>query len=152
MKLIVVCGQRNSGKTSWVCALVSEYTKRGFKVGTLKHTHHRHDVEGKDTDRHQVSGAEKVLLVSSKGLAIYESYTFEPTLEKLSQMYFSDFDIVFAEGYRTSEEAKIVVDNDPDANTVNVIADVPPAIDGVVEELALQTLVEAIEGYFKERE
>ena len=147
-KLIVVCGQRNSGKTTWVCALVSALTKKGFRVGTLKHTHHRHDVEGKDTDKHQVAGAEKVILVSSEGLAIYEPYRAEPSIQEIVNTHFEGYDFVFAEGYRSTDLPKIIVGEDPNANIDNTIARVPAAIEGKVKADTTEEILRELGNYF----
>ena len=43
-----------------------ELSKRGYKVGTIKHTHHDFDLEGKDTWKHREAGA-KIVVGSGKG-------------------------------------------------------------------------------------
>jgi Molybdopterin-guanine dinucleotide biosynthesis protein len=48
MKIVSVAGTKNTGKTTLVTLLVSELVKRGYKVGTVKHTHVKLDVEGKE--------------------------------------------------------------------------------------------------------
>lgn len=146
-KIIVVCGQKNSGKTSWVCAIVDAFTKKGFRVGTLKHTHHRHDVDGKDTDRHQVAGAKKVILVSKEGLAIYRPYDVEPSIQKIVDIHFEGYDFVFAEGYRSSEIPKVIVGDDPNANTMNTITNVQEAPEGVVDPIELAETLSKIQNH-----
>ena len=60
-------GRKNSGKTTLVSELVTEFTARGYRVGTIKHTHHQHelDVPGKDSYRHREAGAAIVGIISS---------------------------------------------------------------------------------------
>ena len=38
MKIITVVGTKNTGKTTLVTMIVKELSKRGYKVGTIKHT------------------------------------------------------------------------------------------------------------------
>ena len=142
--ILVVCGRRNSGKTSWVCALANALLARDIKVGTVKHTHHRHDVEGKDTDRHQRAGVDRVMLISREGSALYRSWTDEPSLADIAAKSFSEYDLVLAEGFRSSAHDKIIVGDDPDANLEALLKRVPPAIDGVVDDVALRETEAAV--------
>ncbi|WP_442483242.1 molybdopterin-guanine dinucleotide biosynthesis protein B [Aeoliella sp. SH292] len=76
MHRIHIIGRKNHGKTTLVVELVRELVRRGIRVGTVKHTHHRHelDVPGKDSHRHREAGA-SVVGVLSRGL----SAVFVPT-------------------------------------------------------------------------
>ena len=122
-EIIVVCGRQDSGKTTWVERLIPVLQRRGFHVGSVKHTHHDYAVVGKDTTRHQNAGASRVVLASRTGGAIYERWDAEPDLEELAERFFSGFDLVFAEGYRSSPLPKIVVGND-DVNESGLLANV----------------------------
>lgn len=125
--LIVVSGDRNSGKTSWVASLVGALRERGVRVGTIKHTHHDYAVVGKDTTRHQEAGADRVVLVAPHGGAVYQRWDAEPDLADVVSNYFADFDVVLAEGYRDSHLPKIVVGAQSRANPENVLATVSRA-------------------------
>jgi molybdopterin-guanine dinucleotide biosynthesis protein B len=61
MKILTVVGTKNTGKTTLVTMIVEELTNRVYKVGTIKHTHHDFDLEGKDTWKHRQAGAEMVV-------------------------------------------------------------------------------------------
>ena len=61
MKIIAVSGTKNTGKTTLVTKIVAELTKRSYNVGTVKHTHHKFDTEGRDTWKHKEAGAEIVV-------------------------------------------------------------------------------------------
>jgi len=73
MKRIHVVGRKNHGKTQLVVDLVQEFRRRGLIVGTIKHTHHRHELDtpGKDSHRHWTAGAAPVGIVSPTMNAIF---------------------------------------------------------------------------------
>ena len=64
MRVFGIAGFKNSGKTTLIVALLRILTARGFKVATIKHAHHRFDVDhpGKDSYRHRDAGAEEVIV------------------------------------------------------------------------------------------
>ena len=57
-----IVGRRNAGKTTLVCELIAAIQDRGFRVATVKHTHHNHELDtpGKDSFRHRQAGAAAV--------------------------------------------------------------------------------------------
>ncbi|MEM2146664.1 MAG: molybdopterin-guanine dinucleotide biosynthesis protein B [Candidatus Jordarchaeaceae archaeon] len=68
MPVLAVIGHKHSGKTTVIEGLVSKLVKRGFNVATSKHVSKNYimDIEGKDTWRHSMVGANPVILVSDK--------------------------------------------------------------------------------------
>ncbi len=75
MKIIVFLGYSNSGKTYAIVSVVKELSRRGMRVGTLKHIHEPDftiDTEGKDTWRHASAGASTVVALAPKELTIIE--------------------------------------------------------------------------------
>src|SRR3972149_6397890 len=73
MKRLHVIGGKSHGKTTLVVELVQECARRHVPVGTIKHTHHRHelDVPGKDSYRHREAGATAVGILSPAMSAIF---------------------------------------------------------------------------------
>lgn len=73
MKRLHIIGGKNHGKTTLVVDLVREFTRRGLRVGTVKHTHHHHelDVPGKDSYEHRAAGAAAVGILSPSMTAIF---------------------------------------------------------------------------------
>lgn len=73
MKRLHVIGGKNHGKTTLVVDLVKEFARRNIRVGTIKHTHHHHelDVPGKDSYRHRTAGASPVGILSPSMNAIF---------------------------------------------------------------------------------
>ncbi|MBV6635133.1 MAG: molybdopterin-guanine dinucleotide biosynthesis protein B, partial [Mameliella sp.] len=87
MRLYGVTGWKNAGKTGLMERLVTEITKRGLTVSTVKHAHHTFDVDhpGKDSYRHRHAGASEVILSSRNRVAhmIELRGAGEPTLDDL---------------------------------------------------------------------
>ncbi|NOX39493.1 MAG: molybdopterin-guanine dinucleotide biosynthesis protein B [Alphaproteobacteria bacterium] len=110
MKTFGIVGWKNNGKTGLMERLVREITARGFTVSTIKHAHHRFDIdqEGKDSFRHREAGAQEVLLSSSNRYALMHEVRgeVEPTLEELLGKL-SPVDLVLIEGYKRDAHAKI---------------------------------------------
>lgn len=75
MRRIHIIGGKNHGKTTLVEEVVAELTSRGLRVGTIKHTHHHHelDVPGKDSHRHRLAGAAAVGILSRSMNAVFWS-------------------------------------------------------------------------------
>ena len=73
MKRLHVIGGKSHGKTTLVVELIKEFARRGIPVGTIKHTHHHHelDVPGKDSYRHRMAGATAVGILSPSMSAIF---------------------------------------------------------------------------------
>lgn len=73
MQRIHIVGRKNHGKTRLVTALVQHLSGLGLRVGTIKHTHHRHelDTEGKDSWQHRQAGATLVGVLSQQLTAIF---------------------------------------------------------------------------------
>jgi molybdopterin-guanine dinucleotide biosynthesis protein B len=114
MQRIHIVGRKNHGKTQLVVELVEEFTRRGLRVGTIKHTHHRHELDtpGKDSHRHRTSGAAVVGVVSQGMCAVF--VPTPPTagvLDRYAAMspMFDACDIVLVEGDSQTDAPKIEV-------------------------------------------
>ncbi|MBO6784109.1 MAG: molybdopterin-guanine dinucleotide biosynthesis protein B, partial [Alphaproteobacteria bacterium] len=101
MKAVGIVGWHNSGKTTLLVALVRELTGRGLRVSTVKHAHHRFDVDtpGKDSWEHRAAGATEVMVGSERRWALMHELRDEPEPDLdalLAKM--SPVDIVLVEG------------------------------------------------------
>jgi molybdopterin-guanine dinucleotide biosynthesis adapter protein len=107
--ILSVVGRSESGKTTLIEKLIPELKRRGYRIGTIKHTHHSIDMDrsGKDSARHRAAGAQTVLLASSGQIAMFKSTRTE-TLEALVG-YFDDVDLLITEGYKRENKPKIEV-------------------------------------------
>lgn len=105
-----VTGWKNSGKTTMVAALVSEFSSRGLKVSTIKHAHHSFDIdhEGTDSWQHRKAGAGEVALVSKNRWALMHELKDEdepPLSEILNKL--SPCDLILIEGFKREGHSKI---------------------------------------------
>mgnify|MGYP003205544328 CR=1 FL=1 len=106
-------GYQNSGKTTLVEKVIAELTRRGLRVGSLKHHgHHGFDIDvpAKDTWRHHQAGSKHVGLICATRWAEYADTREEdemPACELLSR--YNDVDVVIIEGYKTEGFDNIVV-------------------------------------------
>lgn len=112
--IIGVAGFKNAGKTTLVEKLVSELTRRGHRVSTVKHAHHSFDIdhEGRDSFRHRKAGASEVAVVSASRWAIIHESRGEaepPLADILAKL--APCDLVIVEGYKRDTHDKIEVRN-----------------------------------------
>jgi molybdopterin-guanine dinucleotide biosynthesis protein B len=94
-RIFGVTGWKNSGKTTLVTRLVTEFTRRGLAVSSVKHAHHAFDIDKPETDsfRHREAGAREVS---------------EPPLEAALK-HVSPCDLILIEGYKREGHPKIEV-------------------------------------------
>lgn len=112
MNIIGIVGWKNAGKTTLASALIRELSSRGLAVSSIKHAHHRVDVDqpGTDSYKHREAGAREVILAGGQRFAIMHELrdTPEPSLEQLLARL-APCDWVVVEGYKTHAHAKIEV-------------------------------------------
>ncbi|RDL51487.1 Molybdopterin-guanine dinucleotide biosynthesis adapter protein [Ensifer sp. M14] len=109
-RIFGIAGWKNSGKTGLMVRLVTELTRRGFVVSTVKHAHHDFDIDkvGADSFRHREAGAHEVTIVSGTRFAIMHELrgapepSFEEILARLAPC-----DLVLVEGYKREPIPKI---------------------------------------------
>jgi molybdopterin-guanine dinucleotide biosynthesis protein B len=119
MKRIHILGRKNHGKTTLLVELVEYLTAHGFRVGTIKHTHHAHELDtpGKDSHRHRAAGASVSAILSRSLNALF----WPPELQKQGgegaamdryaefEPHFAACDLVLVEGDTTCQGTKIEV-------------------------------------------
>lgn len=73
VKRVHIIGGKNHGKTTLIVELLRVLTKQGLCVGTIKHTHHHHELDtpGKDSFRHRQAGADVVGICSPTMNAVF---------------------------------------------------------------------------------
>ena len=108
-QIICIVGRSQSGKTTLIEKLIPILKGRGYKIGTIKHSHHIFDFDktGKDSWRHKDAGAETVIIASPGKIAMIKNDD-QGTLDGLQQ-FFNDLDLVITEGYKKENKPKIEV-------------------------------------------
>lgn len=105
-----ITGWKNSGKTTLTEKLVTELTRRGRTVSTVKHAHHDFDIDqpGTDSFRHRAAGASEVAIVSDRRWALMHELRGEdePTLDAVLARL-APCDLVLVEGYKREGHRKI---------------------------------------------
>ncbi|HPC83830.1 MAG TPA: molybdopterin-guanine dinucleotide biosynthesis protein B [Thermoanaerobaculaceae bacterium] len=111
MRILHVVGRQNNGKTTLVCDLVAELSARGFRVGTIKHSTHDHELdrEGKDSHRHRIAGARPAAVITAGQLAVYLPRRAEEDPIAALAPLFEACDLVLVEGFIEREGPKIEV-------------------------------------------
>lgn len=114
MKRIHIIGRKNHGKTTLVAELVQELSSRGYRVGTIKHTHHQHELDspGKDSHKHREAGAAVVGILTRSLNAIFwqpeEGSSSDDRYEAFAPT-FTDCQLTLVEGDTQTDALKIEV-------------------------------------------
>ena len=169
-KVFGIAGWKNSGKTGLAVRLVTELTRRGYRVSTVKHAHHDFDIDkvGADSFRHREAGAHEVTIVSGTRYAIMHELrgapepTFPEILARLAPC-----DLVLIEGYKREPIPKIEArrldsrNREPlaptDPHIVAIAADHPVEDSGLTvfdlnDTLAIADFIEQTTGLAKQPE
>jgi molybdopterin-guanine dinucleotide biosynthesis protein B len=108
--VIGIAGWKKSGKTTLTVRLVAEFSRRGYRVATIKHAHHEFQIDDGETDsaRHRRAGAGQVAIVSGKRWAIVTELgeAPEPNFEEVVASL-DPADLVIVEGYKSAPIPKI---------------------------------------------
>lgn len=109
LPIISVVGNSKSGKTTLIEKLIPELKKRGYRIGTIKHTHHDVDLDtkGKDSWRHKAAGADTVVIASGEKIVMVKDEN-SAKLVRLGK-YFDDVDLVITEGFKKENRPKIEI-------------------------------------------
>jgi len=109
LPIIAIVGHSKSGKTTLVEKLISELTRRGYRVASIKHAQEIHFAPGKDSERHLLAGSCAVGLLKDDQLVTIRLKQPEDNLAQITTHLGHDFDIIVAEGFKKAESPKIVV-------------------------------------------
>ena len=112
MKIVGIVGWKNSGKTYFVSKIINKLKTKKYRVASIKHAHHKFEIDHKDTDSyiHRKSGSTQVIVSSSKRWAKITELndSKEPTLNYLLNQL-SKTDIVIVEGFKNDNHPKIEI-------------------------------------------
>ncbi|MEA1971324.1 MAG: molybdopterin-guanine dinucleotide biosynthesis protein B [Thermodesulfobacteriota bacterium] len=104
-------GKSGSGKTTLIEKVIPELIRRSWRVATIKHSHHRFDIdrEGKDSWRHRKAGARMTVMSSPEQIAVIENPEKDFEIGELKNRYIHDVDIILTEGFKGNPYPKIEV-------------------------------------------
>ncbi len=105
--VLAFVGHSDSGKTQLLVRLAHVLTRRGLRVGCLKHSHHTTlDQPGSDSALLRQAGMERVAVWGGRELAL-----FAPAPRSLADVapLFSGMDLVLAEGFKSGPLPKVEV-------------------------------------------
>lgn len=112
MRVFGIAGWSGSGKTHLLARVIPALVGRGLRVSTLKHAHHRFDIDhpGKDSHTHREAGATEVLISSSHRYALLHELRdeAEPTLPDLLAKL-APVDLVLVEGFKHDPIPKLEI-------------------------------------------
>lgn len=102
-----------TGKTTLLSNLLPLFKELGLRVGVVKHTHHKFDIDHPKKDSYIIrkAGAEQIVIASSKRTAIiieHQDNREEPSLsEALRSLEVDKLDLVLVEGFKREDFPKI---------------------------------------------
>lgn len=108
---VSVVGRHNSGKTTFLLALLPALVGRGLHVGYLKHAHRGFevDVPGKDSYRARRTGVVQTIVTGGGQTAVIDD-SREPTIAEVIERYArEDLDLMVVEGFKHEPLPKIEV-------------------------------------------
>jgi molybdopterin-guanine dinucleotide biosynthesis protein B len=137
LKAIAIVGFKDAGKTRVVEALVSELTRRGKSVATLKHTAESvsHDTPGKDTWRHMEAGAEASAIISDSSAAFFVKKVVTP---QEAAVLLGSHDYLIMEGFKSEGYLPRII-------VPRKLSDIAELANGL--EVAVVDIQEALTGY-----
>lgn len=159
--IIGIIGWKNAGKTTLTTRLVTELVRRGYRVATIKHTHHAFDLDARESDtaRHRQAGAATTALVGAERWAVMHDLrgAMEPRLETVVAAL-GRHDVIIVEGYKRAPIPKIEV-RAPGTTDPILFTDDPMiaalAADHEIEDLACPRFarddIEAIASFIEQR-
>ncbi len=109
MKIVSIVGKKNTGKTSLTVKVIEELTKRGYKVASIKHSHHTMEMDRENTDtwKHKQAGSQVVVGIGS---TTFFNVRKEMDLNRLLFLikYLDEVDFVVIEGFKRYNYPKII--------------------------------------------
>jgi molybdopterin-guanine dinucleotide biosynthesis adapter protein len=109
--VISIVGKSSTGKTTFLEKLIREISSRGYKVATIKHSHHAlsFDQPDKDSWRHAQSGAVTTMVSSTTEFQLIKHPERELTIDELARNLGEDYDLILSEGFSRGSAPKIEI-------------------------------------------
>ena len=133
--IISVVGYSGAGKTTLMENLISELTRRRYRVGSIKHDVHGFEMDkpGKDSWRHKQAGACTTLISSPHQIGMVMDVDHDHNPDELKK-FFSNVSVILTEGYKKQRRPKVEIfrseiHDEPlcrsDDNIVAIMSDIP---------------------------
>lgn len=111
LRTVSVVGRHNSGKTTFLLALLPLLVARGLRVGYLKHAHAGFEIDQPDKDSYRArrTGVLQTIVTGGAQTAVIDDggeQTVSAVLERYAR---DDLDLVVVEGYKREPLPKIEV-------------------------------------------
>ncbi|SIS45980.1 molybdopterin-guanine dinucleotide biosynthesis protein B [Insolitispirillum peregrinum] len=139
MNVLGIAGWSGSGKTTLILSLLGEFRRRGLRVSTIKHAHHKVEIDtpGKDSYEHRRAGAHEVMLVTGKRFALMHDFPDPDEEIPLHDLVarLTPVDLLLIEGFKTYAHPKLEVHRPSvgkpllapqDPHIVGIACDAPP--------------------------
>ena len=109
--VFIFVGHSGSGKTTLIEKLLPELGTRGLRLATIKHAHHKVELDrqGKDSWRYKKAGAVMSMLVTSNELQIVADAVDRREPGQLAERFLGEADMVLAEGFSLAPGDKIEI-------------------------------------------
>ena len=108
--IVSIVGNSGSGKTMFIEKLIPEITRRGLRVGTIKHDVHGFEMDkpGKDSWRHKQAGASTTIISSPYQIGMVMDVDYDHKPDELLHL-FPVVDIILTEGYKRGHYPKVEI-------------------------------------------
>jgi molybdopterin-guanine dinucleotide biosynthesis adapter protein len=109
--VVSIVGKSDTGKTTFLEKLIRELTNRGYRVATIKHSHHGLSFQepNKDSWRHARAGSASTVVSSTSEIQIVRPVERELTIDEIVRILGDDFDIVLTEGFSRGSAPKVEI-------------------------------------------
>lgn len=109
--VVSFAGYSGSGKTTLAIEVIKLLSRKGYKVGAIKHEGHSFEIDkpGKDSWRMTQAGAAVTCISDSNTLALIKKHASAPNINRIISDYYGEMDIVIVEGWKNSAPNKIEV-------------------------------------------
>ena len=108
---VSVVGRHNSGKTTFLLALLPILVGRGLRVGYLKHAHAGFDIDRPDKDSGRIgrTGVVQTMITGGGRTAVIDGGGEQTIAQVLGRYARADLDLVVIEGFKREPLPKIEV-------------------------------------------
>lgn len=111
MRVLGIIGWSGSGKTTLLCSLIPCFAARGIRISTIKHAHHRFELDrpGKDSFLHRQAGAHEVIVANDTQFALFHEHRGAPPGLQALLRRLEPVDLVLVEGLKDDPFPKLEV-------------------------------------------